>query len=302
MTNLPSYILITPARNEAQGIELTIRSVISQTARPRTWIIVNDGSTDETADIVRQYTVEYPWIELLQMPERTERDFAGKVLAFNAGYERIKNLTYDAVGSLDADISFEPEYFNFLLKKLSEDQRLGLVGTRFSDPGSASYDYRIVSIEHVSGACQLFRRQCFEDIGGYVPVKGGGIDRIANIAARLKGWKTRTFTEKCFLHHRPMGTAQNGRIGARFKDGVKDYAVGTHPVWMLFRVLYQMRHAPYIIAAAALASGYLWSYIVGRERPVSRELVEFNRQEQMRRLKQILTGRMLGVGSHDSHE
>lgn len=302
MNSLPSYVLITPARNEAQVIELTIKSVVSQTVRPLKWVIVSDGSTDGTADVVERYVAEYSWIELVRMPERQERNFAGKVRAFHAGYERVKDLPYEAVGSLDADISFDPEYFSFLLERLSEDQQLGLVGTRFSDTKSGSYDYRIVSIEHVSGACQLFRRRCFEEIGGYVPAKGGAIDRIANLAARLKGWKTRTFTEKVFVHHRAMGTAESSRLGAMFKDGVKDYAVGTHPVWMLFRVAYQMRQKPYVIAAISLAWGYLWSYAVGKERPASREMVVLNRQEQMCRLKRILTGPVLRLVRRESPE
>src|ERR1700741_3040638 len=115
MNNLPSYILITPARNEAEFIELTIKSVVGQTVLPLKWIIVSDGSTDGTDDIVRRYMAEHPWIELLRMPERLERHFAGKVLAFNAGYERARSLPFDAVGSLDGDISFDAKYFAFLL-------------------------------------------------------------------------------------------------------------------------------------------------------------------------------------------
>ena len=288
---LTSYVLITPARNEATFIELTIRSVIAQVVRPLRWVIVNDGSTDGTDDIVRKYTSEHPWIDLLRMPERHERHFAGKVLAFNAGYECVRNLPYGAIGSLDADISFDAEYFSFLLQKLASDHALGLVGTPFSDP-SITYDYRFVSLEHVSGACQLFRRECFEQIGGYIPVKDGAIDRIANIMVRMKGWKTRTFREKVYVHHRAIGLAQNGRLKASLKDGAKDYTVGAHPLWMLFRIVYQMSRKPYVIGAMALAWGYILSYFKRRERPVTPELVRFTRQEQMRRLKSILTGKV----------
>src|SRR5439155_12900101 len=210
MTNLPKYVLITPARNEAQFIELTIKSVIAQTVLPLQWVIVSDGSTDGTDEIVNKYAAEHRWIELVRTPERQERHFAGKVHAFNAGYAKVKNLDYDLIGSMDADISFDPDYFSFLLGKLAEDPALGLVGTPFKD--KAIYDYRFVSIEHVSGACQLFRRECFEQIGGYVPVKSGGIDHIAVITARMQGWKTRTFTEKVCLHHRKIGSAERGAL------------------------------------------------------------------------------------------
>jgi len=289
MTNLPKYVLITPARNEAQFIELTIKSVIAQTVLPLQWVIVSDGSTDGTDEIVNKYAAEHRWIELVRTPERQERHFAGKVHAFNAGYAKVKNLDYDLIGSMDADISFDPDYFSFLLGKLAEDPALGLVGTPFKD--KTIYDYRFVSIEHVSGACQLFRRECFEQIGGYVPVKSGGIDHIAVITARMKGWKTRTFTEKVCLHHRNIGSAERGALNAKFRDGTLDYALGGHPVWELFRTAYQMTREPYVIGGLALLAGYVTASMRRLERPISDELVAFRRREQMQRLKKFLSGR-----------
>jgi glycosyltransferase involved in cell wall biosynthesis len=290
MLNLPSYVLITPARNEAQFIELTIRSVMAQTVRPAKWMIVSDGSTDGTDAIVSKYAAENPWIELIQMPERRERHFAGKVHAFNAGYASLKDVEYQMIGSLDGDISFDEDYFSFLLRRLSEDPTLGLVGTPFKDDSHEIYDYRFVSIEHVSGACQLFRRECFKDIGGYVPVKGGGVDHIAVITSRMKGWKTRTFTEKVCLHHRTMGTAQRSALMARFKFGAEDYALGSHPIWEFFRTIYQMTKRPFILGGLMLGAGYLWALVRRAERPVSEELVAFRRREQMERLGKFLSG------------
>ena len=239
METLPQYVLITPARNEVQFIERTLKSVVAQTVRPVKWVVVSDGSTDGTDEMVQGYSATNPWIELVRMPERKERHFAGKVMAFNAGYARVGGLDFDVVASLDADISFDPEYFSFLLGKLQADPGLGLVGTPFQDGPNPIYDYRFVNIEHVSGACQVFRRPCFEQIGGYTPVKGGGIDYMAVLSARMKGWKTRTFTDKICQHHREMGTAQHGILKARFKNGIKDYAFGNHPLWQLSRTAYQ---------------------------------------------------------------
>src|SRR4051812_37940899 len=151
-----AYVIITPARNEAAVIEETIRSVINQTVKPLKWAIVSDGSTDGTDEIVNRYAAEHSWIELVRMPERKERTFAGKVHAFNAGYARVGKLPYKFIVCMDADISFEPDYFEFLLQKASEDAKLGVVGTAFKE-GRMYYDYRFVSIEHVSGPCQVFR-------------------------------------------------------------------------------------------------------------------------------------------------
>lgn len=288
MAKIPSYVIITPARNEAQFIELTLKSVVAQTIPPLRWVIVSDGSTDGTDEIVEKYTSGHPWIELLRMPERQERNFAGKVHAFNAGYARVKDLDYEVVVSLDADISFDANYFSLLLGRLSADSTLGLVGTPFQEVSGQTYDYRFVSIEHVSGACQVFRRECFETIGGYRPVKGGSIDHIAVISARMHGWKTRTFTEKVCLHHREMGTAQRSVLTSRFKLGIKDYAVGNHPLWELFRTARQITIPPLAFGGLALGTGYFWALLRRMERPVSRDLIDFHRREQMRRLKKFL--------------
>ncbi len=195
MLKLPTYVLITPARNEMQFIELTIKSMVAQTLPPLKWVIVSDGSTDGTDEIVRKYAADCPWIELIRMPERRERHFAGKVHAFNAGRDLVKDLDFDIVGNLDADVSFEENHFEFLITKMTEDPQLGVAGAPFRE-GSYQYDYRFTNIENVWGGCQLFRRQCFESIGGYLPLKGGCIDHVAVLSARMKGWRTRTFAEK----------------------------------------------------------------------------------------------------------
>ena len=279
------YVLITPARNEEAYIEKTIQSVISQTVLPEKWVIVSDGSTDHTDEIVKQHIAENAWIELIRMPEHRDRTFAAKVHCFNAGYEKLKNVKYDIIGNLDADISFKEDYFEFLLGKFAEIPELGVSGTPFVED-SSHYDYRFTNIEHVSGACQLFRRECFKGIGGYIPIKGGGIDWTAVTTARMKGWKTRTFTEKVCFHHKKMGTGNTSALMTSFKQGYKDYFLGGHPLWQLFRTVYQMSKKPYIIGGLLLFFGYNWAYISRVERPVSQELMKFHRKEQMQRLKQ----------------
>ena len=294
MLKLLTYVLITPARNEAQFIELTIKSVLLQRVRPLKWVIVSDGSTDGTDDIVSKYAAEYLWIELVRMPERRERHFAGKVGAFNAGRAAVRDIQFDVIGNLDADVSFESGHFEFLVGKFAADPQLGVVGAPFRE-GAHHYDYRFSNIENVWGGCQLFRRECFEEIGGYVPVKGGGIDHIAVVTARLKGWKTRTYTESVCLHHRIMGTAKHGGFAARFRLGAKDYSVGNHPLWELFRMVYQMKQRPFVIGGLVLGSGYFWSMVRRVKRPVSKDLVVFTRREQMQRLKKFFASKFSGA-------
>lgn len=291
-----SYVLITPARNEKEFIEQTIRSVVGQTIPPVKWLIVSDGSTDGTDGIIKKYATEYNWIELVRMPERAERHFSGKVHAFNAGYARVKDLNWDIIGNLDADISFEEDYFSFLMSKFTEYPQLGVGGTPFRE-GSVQYDYRFTNIEHVSGACQLFRRECFEEIGGYVPIKGGGIDWTAVTTARMKGWKTRTFTEKTCLHQRKIGSAKSKILISKFRFGKQDYYLGGHPVWEVFRCLYQMKKKPFMLGGLFLFCGYLWAFVSRMERPISKELIAFRRKEQMIRLMNFFRKFLLMEGA-----
>lgn len=284
-----SYVLITPARNEAEFIEETIKSVVKQTIRPKRWIIVSDGSSDGTDDIVKKYIGEYAWIEVVRMPERKERNFAGKVYAFNSGYERIRSLDYDIIGNLDADITFDDEYFSFLLRKFSENPRLGVGGTPFME-GAQQYDYRFSSIEHVSGACQLFRRECFETIGGYSPLERGGVDLAAVIKARMKGWQTRTFPEKVCHHHKKTQAVNHASPRALFRSGYHDYLMGSHPIWQIFRSAYQMTKKPYVVGGMLLLVGFYWAILTGTPQNVSKDLAEFRRREQMRRLRGLLEG------------
>src|SRR5207245_1969039 len=120
------YVLITPAHNEEAFIEKTLASMIAQTVLPERWVIVDDGSTDRTAEIVESYAQRYPWIELVRRPKQSNRSFAGKVHAFNAGFERLQPLEFEIIGNLDADISFDPDYLEFLIQKFSENPKLGV--------------------------------------------------------------------------------------------------------------------------------------------------------------------------------
>ena len=283
----PKYVLITPARNEAKFIELAITSVISQTVLPMKWVIVSDGSTDGTDEIVKEYADKHKWIEWLRMPERAERHFGGKVHAFDAGYDRVKPLSYDVIGNLDGDISFEPDYMESLLGKFSQDPMLGVAGTNYLEDNSMKYDYRFVNIEDVSGACQLFRRECFEQIGGYKPNQDGGVDLFATLAARMHGWHTRTFTEKYFLHYRPSGTAKVPKLLVQFYNGRKDYSFGCHPLWQPFRAAYRLTKRPFVIGGCLLFAGYYWAVLTGRPKSVSDDLVRFRRKEQINRLRNL---------------
>jgi glycosyltransferase involved in cell wall biosynthesis len=310
-----SYVLITPARNEVAFIEQTIHSVLGQSVLPLKWVIVSDGSTDGTDEIVQRYASQHHWIELVRMPERGDRHFAAKAHAFNTGYSRVTALNsvkerdsdgalpshpkrsengstpFDLIANLDADITFGPDYFEFLLQKFSGNPRLGVAGTPFVEDHDRldqhSYAHQFANSSHVSGACQMFRKECFEEIGGYVPVKTGAIDWVAVTTARMKGWQTRTFTEKVCYHHRKLGIGSGspGKLPMWFHYGRKAYLAGGHPLWEFLRGLFQMRQKPFILGGLWFIAGYVWTALLRSERTVSPELMRFHRAEQMDRLR-----------------
>ena len=282
------YVLITPAKNEEAFIRKTLDSVVSQTALPERWVIVDDGSTDRTAEIVETYATRHPWIELVRRAQDPDRNFASKAHAVRLGVERVNSCQFELLGNLDGDVSFEPDYIEFLIQKFCEDPTLGLAGTPFTQDGN--YDSSKDSFEgenYVAGPCQLFRRQCFQEIGGYVPNRAGGVDWIAAMTARMVGWKVRSFPEKRFHHYRTMGTAERGPLRALFSYGEKDYYLGGSPIWELFRVTYRLAKKPVLLGGLALLAGYAWAALRRTKRAVTPELMHFHRREQMKKLRAI---------------
>jgi glycosyltransferase involved in cell wall biosynthesis len=286
-SKLPVYVLITPARNEAAFIDGTIQSVIAQRVLPAKWVIVSDGSTDETDSTVAKYAAGRPWMELIRMPEREQRNFAGKAYAFKAGCDRLADVEYDIIGNLDADVTFSEDYFDFLLRKFVENPRLGVAGTPFRE-GDFQYDFRYTNPEHVSGQIQMFRKECYEAIGGYRPIKTGGIDLTAVMTARMNGWQTRSFLEKHYEHHRKMGSAKHGWFASEFNGGRVDYILGCHPLWQLLRSIRRLTsQRPIILSGVLCMAGYLWAAARRLEKVIPKDLVRFRRAEEMRRLSEI---------------
>jgi glycosyltransferase involved in cell wall biosynthesis len=282
------YVLLTAARNEAGYIDRTLESISAQTILPERWIIVDDASEDATAEVARGFAAEHEWIEVITAAEEGERSFASKARCIAAAYRKVQALDFEVVGNVDADTSFEQDHMEFLLGRFEENPRLGVAGTAYLEEGFDSRRGTMADRRHVSGQCQLFRRECWEDINGYVESPAGGVDWIAVRTARMKGWDTESFHERTFFHHKPMGTAGRSALRAKFHYGQKDYFLGGHPLWEVFRAGFQMRNRPYLVGGAALMAGYAWAWLRRLERPVSPQLAAFHQEEQLARLRELV--------------
>ena len=279
-----SYVLITPAKNEETFIERVIESVVTQTVLPEKWVIVSDRSTDGTDEIVRKYAARYAFIKLVRVHEECHKGFEAKVNAFKTGYAEAGTVPYRFIGNLDADVSFEPTYYDQIIGQLDGNPRLGIAGGIIQELIDNKYVCQDISLNSVAGAVQLFRRECYEEIGGYFPMEYGGIDAAAEIVARASGWEVQTFPEYKVLHHRRVTTGKRSIVGTRFYQGVTNYLLGYSPVFHITRAVYRMRQDPVVIGGAAAITGYLYAWILQKERRSPPGAIRFLRKEQRRRL------------------
>jgi glycosyltransferase involved in cell wall biosynthesis len=290
LVNESKYVLITPAKNEQLYIGETIRSVVAQTLRPIRWIIVDDGSTDQTARTVAEACTEYPFISLISQRGTEGRSFGSKVAAFNAGLEMLKDADFSFIGNLDADISLPPNYYQSVLAEFDLDPKLGIAGgTVFTNVGNrfASYDE---TADSVAGAVQLFRRECFEEVGGYPRLRRGGIDAVAEITARMHGWSVRKTLAVHAYEHRRTGSAQSGWFLRSFREGMKFHSLGYSPAFYFCRCAYRSTEPPFLMGSLLELIGFAWAKL--RRHPIylDSRVVSYLRNEQRSKLKYKLFG------------
>lgn len=288
MSKPSKYILITPAHNEELLIKQTIQSVTSQSVKPIRWVIVDDASTDRTAEIANHYCFEYDFLKVVRIKRKIGRHFGNKAAAFNRGLAQCSDLSADFVGNLDADISLERTYFEEVLKEFDQNADLGLAGGMVYSLIDGEYVSQNVALDSVAGAVQLFRRECFEAVGGYIPLPYGGIDSAAEIIARMKGWKVQTFPQYRVLEHRRTGSATSGTLSARMKEGRLYYSLGYSPYFHLLRCFYRAKERPKIVGSVAEVVGFLAGALSGEGFALDSDVVHHLRNEQRLKLKLLL--------------
>jgi glycosyltransferase involved in cell wall biosynthesis len=283
MTETKRYVLVTPAKNEEKTLGFTIESVTNQTILPVEWIIVSDGSTDQTENIVKDTASKHPWVRLLALQPRGDRNFGAVVLATSKGVAALATADYDYIGLLDSDVRFQQNYFEEVMASFAQNPRLGLAGGVVIDAGT-SRDRIPRNQQDVPGAVQFFRKECFDAIGQLLPVPEGGWDGLACAQARMKGFETRLLTNLVVDHLKPRNVSEGGWLRRRWQMGVRDYAVGYHPLFEFVKCFGRLCEKPFLLGGLAWWFGYCCAVVQRRPATVPMEVRAHLRREQMARL------------------
>jgi glycosyltransferase involved in cell wall biosynthesis len=285
--NNVAYVLVTPVKNEEKLIGITIESVVRQTVRPAEWVIVSDGSTDRTEEIVRTAAQEHPWIRLLALPPRPDRNFAAVVRATEAGLQALSVTDYAYVGLLDSDVRFQSDYFAQVLAEFLRRPQLGLAGGVVIDVGQ-SKERLPFNRQDVPGAVQFFRRSCFAALGGLIAIPEGGWDALTCARARMVGYETSLLTHLIVDHLKPRNIAEGSVFRRKWQLGVRDYALGYHPLFEAVKCFGRMREPPFVLGGLAWWIGFCIAALQRRRRLMPADLLGFVRKEQMGRMRALL--------------
>jgi glycosyltransferase involved in cell wall biosynthesis len=289
------YVLITPARNEEAFLGDTIQGVLSQTVPPARWVIVDDRSTDRTAEIVKGFLPAHPFMRLLSLSGDVSRSFGKKASAFNAGIELLEGIEYSFLGNLDADMKLPPGYYESVLGEFERDPSLGVGGgTVFTLAGGMPVRLDAAA-DSVPGAVQLFRKECFRDIGGkYLLLEQGGIDAAAEVMARMRGWSVRQLPGVAAQEQRRMGTAADGDLAAKYKEGTRFHSLGYGTLYYLVRAVYKMRFKPRVIGSLVAVAGFLVARFTAQPISLPSEVVAYLQAEQKLKLRALASGLFRG--------
>ena len=276
------YVIVTPIRDEEKFIEATMTSVQAQTVPPAEWVIVDDGSTDRTGEIIDRYASQFPWIRVVHRENRGFRKSGGGVVeAFYDGYKALGCRDWDFIVKLDGDLSLQPTYFEKCFAHFESDPKLGIGGGDIYHELGGVQKVEANPKFHVRGATKIYKRACWEAIGGLW--RAPGWDTIDEVKANMLGWKTYSFSELKIAHHRLTGTAE-GLLRDRIKHGIACYVSGYSPLFVVASCVSRLVKKPYVSGSAAIAYGFLKGYCVGTPRVNDKQLIKYVRDQQLRRL------------------
>lgn len=281
---MPRYIIVTPVKNEAKYIEQTLTSIQHQTVQPLQWIIVNDGSTDRTREIVFNFAKVYQPIRLVdrQIRDQKRKRGQGIVEAFYAGYQKVQQENFDYIVKLDGDLKLPQDFFEKIFQEFDNNPRLGIAsGISYIHKNQRAVPERAAR-GYTFGETKVYRKKCFEEIDGLMPSMGW--DGIDHIKAVMHGWEASSFSHIIFYHLRPEGRG-TGALKANYERGLGCYFMGYHPIFFLLRAIKMMRSAPYIVGGLTMMLGYFKSRLAQAKQIDDRKFIAFLRKNQINRIR-----------------
>ncbi|MEP4078155.1 glycosyltransferase [Haloferula sp.] len=285
------FALLSACKNESSVIRHTLESVIAQTEKPVEWVIVDDGSTDGTPEIIESYLGDLPFLTLIRLDAGRPRCFGSKDRAIEMGYKEIAEKEFDFVGVFDTDIGLpSKDYFREVMAAFDASPKLGIAGGVICEKEDGVFKERKINVPwSVAGCVQMFRRECYDKIGGFVPLQYGGSDTFAELQVRMNGWETRSIQGLEVYHYRPTSSA-GGVLKGCFRAGMLAGSFGSHPLFMLVKCARRLSHQPFIVGACAFWFGYVSYSLRGKERLIPDEVVKHLRNEQKGRLRALVGG------------
>jgi len=286
--NDQSYVLISPCKDEGKYIEKTLQSVYEQTVQPSLWIIVDDGSTDDSVDVIQRYMQKMPYIKLVHRPKSEKRNVgAGVIFAFNDGYDQVQIDDYDYVCKFDVDLILPPRYFEILISRMQDDPCLGTCSGKayYIDSKTGKEKSELCGDEASVGMTKFYRTDCFKEIEGFV--EDVGWDGYDCHRARWFGWRAISWDEPelKFIHLRPMGSSQKSIYRGRVRHGKGQYLLGAHPLFFFLSSLYRsVKQSPYIVGTLFSMYGYVSTFFSGSNRFGDEDMTRFIRSYQIRAL------------------
>jgi poly-beta-1,6-N-acetyl-D-glucosamine synthase len=275
-----NYVVISPVRDEEAYIRFTVECMVHQTILPKEWIIINDGSSDKTGDILDEYARQYPWIRVVHRANRGFRKAGGGVVeAFNEGYRAVQSRDWNFLVKLDGDLSFDCDYFENCFENFKNASRLGVAGGVICYVENGVKEFEKCPTFHVRGASKIYRRDCWDAIGGFWPAPGW--DTMDEVKANMLGWTTRSFSDLHIVHHRYTGTAE-GLWSGLIKNGRANYICGYHPLFMVLKCVYRLIRRPYIIGSLGLFYGFVSGYLQGIPQVDDPKTIAYLRREQIK--------------------
>ncbi len=282
--NTCKYLIITAAKNEENYIENTLKSVCQQTVLPIQWIIVNDGSTDRTSEIVRKYTKNYSWIKLINNDNYNEKRAGGAkvVRAFYVGYDSLSSHDYDFIVKLDADLTLPQNYFEEVAKEFRNNSKVGLCGGYCSIEKNGKLVKESSASYHLRGPIKAYRKECFDQIGGLKPMLNW--DGIDEMTAMFKGWDVKILPLQV-IHHRPTSTEINRGIKSLVFSGRVYYKNGHDLLLALLKAFHiSVRKKPLVLSGLIFYFNFIYAMIKNEPKNVDKQLAKFIRNFQYNRI------------------